>query len=164
MADSGADLVLCQHSHCVGCYEKHGESHILYGQGNYHFVKPNSVPVPESWNGALAVHYDTKSNEIEFTPFVNTAEGIELAKGAEKEKMMSEFAARNESLKNGEWLTGWREFCNSVKDFYIGVIKNACNDSSTERDNAMFAHYLDCEAHTDVWRELFPTYNQTNEK
>ena len=27
-----------------------------------------------------------------------------------------------------------------------------------------FAHYLDCEAHTDVWRELFPTWNQTNER
>jgi hypothetical protein len=27
----------------------------------------------------------------------------------------------------------------------------------------MFAHYLDCEAHTDVWRELYKTYNHTNE-
>ncbi len=27
----------------------------------------------------------------------------------------------------------------------------------------MFAHYLDCEAHADVWRELFKTYNHTNE-
>ena len=26
-----------------------------------------------------------------------------------------------------------------------------------------FAHYLDCEAHTDVWRELYKTYNYTNE-
>ena len=25
-----------------------------------------------------------------------------------------------------------------------------------------FGHYLDCEAHTDVWRELFKTYNHTN--
>ena len=30
--------------------------------------------------------------------------------------------------------------------------------------NKLFGHYLDCEAHTDVWRELFPTANQTNEK
>ena len=27
-----------------------------------------------------------------------------------------------------------------------------------------FAHYLDCEAHEDAWRTLFPTWNQTNEK
>ena len=34
----------------------------------------------------------------------------------------------------------------------------------TERQNHVFAHYLDCESHTDVWRELCPTWNQTNEK
>jgi hypothetical protein len=27
----------------------------------------------------------------------------------------------------------------------------------------LFCHYLDCEAHTDVWRELFYTWNHTNE-
>ena len=25
-----------------------------------------------------------------------------------------------------------------------------------------FGHMLDCEAHTDVWRELFPSWNLTN--
>ena len=33
----------------------------------------------------------------------------------------------------------------------------------TEEDTHWFAHYLDCEAHTDVWRELYPTWNHTNE-
>ena len=27
-----------------------------------------------------------------------------------------------------------------------------------------FAHYLDCEAHTDIWKELYKTYNATNER
>ena len=27
----------------------------------------------------------------------------------------------------------------------------------------LFSHFLDCEAHTDVWRELFKTWNHTNE-
>jgi hypothetical protein len=44
------------------------------------------------------------------------------------------------------------------------AIANAALPESTEKDNARFGHYLDCEAHTDVWRELFPTYNHTNEK
>jgi hypothetical protein len=26
-----------------------------------------------------------------------------------------------------------------------------------------FAHYLDCEAHLDVWMELFKTHNHRNE-
>ena len=33
-----------------------------------------------------------------------------------------------------------------------------------ENNPGLFAHYLDCEAHMDVWRELFPTWNLTNEK
>lgn len=32
--DAGADLVLCQHSHCIGTLETYGDGNILYGQGN----------------------------------------------------------------------------------------------------------------------------------
>lgn len=77
---------------------------------------------------------------------------------------MDGFSHRNESLKNGEWRKGWHDFCESMWQTYTDVIKKACNDDSAEVFNAHFGHYLDCEAHTDVWRELFPTYNQTNEK
>ena len=52
----------------------------------------------------------------------------------------------------------------SVKEHYCYMIRNACNEDSTDTNRELFAHFLDCEAHTDVWRELFKTYNQTNEK
>lgn len=163
MVRSGADVVLCQHTHCIGCYEEYNGGHILYGQGNFHFVK-SSDDLPKGWNSLLAVKYDTTANEIEFLPVVNTEAGITLAKGEEKEAILQDFAERNQELQNGEWKNGWHEFCESVKDYYISIIKNACNEDSTERSNDIFGHFLDCEAHTDVWRELFPTYNQTNEK
>ena len=109
------------------------------------------------------VKYDTKTNEIDFIPTANTDVGIELAKGEGEENIMLSFAKRNEELKNGDWKKGWHTFCESVKNSYINAVKKAYNENSAETDNAYFAHYLDCEAHTDVWRELFPTYNQTNE-
>ena len=162
MAKNGADLVLCQHTHCIGTYEQFEGCHILYGQGNFQFSKIVELP---SWDSLFAVEYDTKSHEISFTPIVNVEDGgITLAKGEEKETIMSEFAKRNEHLHNGEWLDGWHEFCENYKDGYINAIKNACNDTSTDRQNHNFAHYIDCEAHLDVIRELFPTWNQTNEK
>jgi poly-gamma-glutamate synthesis protein (capsule biosynthesis protein) len=37
MAESGADLVICQHSHCIGCEEDYYGSKIIYGQGNFIF-------------------------------------------------------------------------------------------------------------------------------
>ena len=51
-----------------------------------------------------------------------------------------------------------------MDDLYRQVIGSACTEQATEIENKMFGHYLDCEAHTDVWRELFPTWNHTNEK
>ena len=160
MARAGADVILCQHTHCIGCYEEYQGCHILYGQGNFHFLLEK---VPEIWNSLLAVHYDTKAHTVEFTPIVNQAPAITLAKGAEKEALLSAFAARNQQLKNGEWKQGWHEFCLSYKEKYRSALQNVEKEDSTERQNALFGHYLDCEAHTDVWRELYPTYNQTNE-
>ena len=160
MARAGADVILCQHTHCIGSYEEYQGSHILYGQGNFHFLLPN---VPEIWNSLLAVHYDTKANTVSFTPIVNREPGIVLAAGEEKETLLAEFAARNKQLQNGEWKQGWHAFCLSQQEKYSNVLRNTCNEDSTEKQNALFGHFLDCEAHTDVWRELFPTYNQTNE-
>lgn len=37
MADCGADMVLSQHTHCVGCEEYYKGSYLLYGQGNFLF-------------------------------------------------------------------------------------------------------------------------------
>ena len=161
MAKSGADVILCQHTHCIGAYEEYMGCHILYGQGNFHFVEPGNV---EIWDTELAVEYDTKSHEITFTPLRNGEIGIDLARGEDKVKLTSDFEYRNGTLKTGEWKNGWHEFCEFKRPGYIKAIREACLDDSTEKQNHKFAHYLDCEAHTDVWRELFPTYNQTNEK
>ena len=88
--------------------------------------------------------------------------GIALAQGEEGEKVLKSFEDRNQSLKNGEWQKGWQEFCEGVKDFYTSVVANAYTPTSDTRQNNIFAHFLDCEAHSDVWRQLFPTYNLTN--
>ena len=108
MAKNGADVVLCQHSHCIGCYEKFNDCHILYGQGNFHFVRPKELPVPETWNTSLMVKYDTITREIEFIPTINyDFKGITLAKGSEKDEIMSGFEKRNKELLTGRIKTTW---------------------------------------------------------
>ena len=115
------------------------------------------------WCQLLAVNYDTKTNEIEFVPVVNTEFGITLAKGEEKEDILQSFYKRNEELKSGAWRDGWHEFCESVKEGYLKAIGKAYTEEATPEENHKFAHFLDCEAHHDVWQELCPTANQTNE-
>ncbi len=162
MVRAGADLVLCQHSHCVGSMETYQEKPIVYGQGNFNFVKPENGP---QWlNGLLLelVLEDGKA-ELIWHPIVITETGITLAEGEAKETILKGFADRSETLQDGRWLEGWHAFCEENRDYYTrgitGDLKEKFGDMSPERLAQFFPHFLDCEAHTDVWRELFPTWH-----
>ncbi len=161
MAECGADVVLTQHSHCIGCYEQYEGSHIVYGQGNFNFVWERNDP---EWSTSLIVELDiTDKIDIKFYPTYMTKTGIDLAKGELEKEIMDGFAARNEELQNGKWREGWHAFCESVSH-YRNTLQRSTAPEADERTQELFAHFLDCEAHTDVWRELFPTWNHTNEK
>lgn len=166
MIRNGADVVLCQHSHCIGCYEKYNNGHILYGQGNFHFVNPPFLDdeLAKTWNESLAVKYDTKSNKMEFVPLVVNGDGICAAQGEKKSQILESFEARNKNLANGTWMDEWKAFCKKVAPMYLSRMKNAFQADANAEEKGIVGHYLDCEAHTDVLRELFPTANQTNEK
>ena len=160
MVECGASAVICQHSHCIGAYENYNGGHILYGQGNFHFVGRQQTV---DWNEGLIVLLDVDKNEIKMAlePIKAENGAIRLANAEEKALMMSQLAERNENIKNGKWLTLWREFCESVKENYLKVA--GFTTESTDEEYQFFAHYFDCEAHSDVWRELFKTWNHTNE-
>jgi poly-gamma-glutamate synthesis protein (capsule biosynthesis protein) len=160
MARCGADVVLCQHSHCIGCYEEYQGCHIVYGQGNFHFVKDTISRV--IWYTALAVEYDTKSHEISFIPLRTLTHGITVAKGEDADDIMTQFKKRSEQLKTNEWKEGWHEFCLQSKEDYISGIAKVGLPTSTEMNNALLAQFLCCEAHNDVCRELYPPLNDTN--
>ncbi len=160
MVRCGADAVLCQHSHCIGCYEQFQGAHILYGQGNFHFVKESKEP---GWYEGLIVRLNVTGEGMTFEaiPLVSGPDFLELAQGAQKEKILSDLETRSETLKDGSWLQHWHEFCESMREVYKKAI---CGFQETDGPDEMqiFSHYLDCEAHTDVWRECFPTWRHTN--
>lgn len=168
MIRCGADAVFCQHSHIIGCCEEFEGGHILYGQGNFHFAK---YVDKESWNEGLVASLDVTRDgvKVEYVAVKGTDCGIRLATEEESRVIFDAMNARNAQLKDGTWIEGWREFCQSVQGTYRRFMAGAhrpdarytVNDGPDEYQ--MFAHFLDCEAHTDVWRELFKTWNSTNE-
>lgn len=169
MARSGADIILCQHSHAIGCYEKYDDCHIVYGQGNFHFAALNSNVLdlnstPITWLSGMAIEYDTEKDDINFIFCTLEGDHIELAKGSEKEAFENAFKERNEALKNGEWKNKWHEFCEENKAQYIKNIKEVKLDENQLAEYNIIGHYLDCEAHRDFLMEIFQTANQTNEK
>lgn len=43
IADKGADIVIAQHTHCIGTYEEYKGSLLVYGQGNFIFDRADNV-------------------------------------------------------------------------------------------------------------------------
>jgi poly-gamma-glutamate synthesis protein (capsule biosynthesis protein) len=162
MVYCGADAVLTQHSHCIGCYEIFEGAPILYGQGNFNFSYAPEKRQPDNWYTALLVGLNiTDKVEIEFYPLYDTGYGCDLAEGEKAEEIMADFASRNAELADGRWYEGWQKFCHwKGLPPYRAAALGLSEDPNKEE---LFAHFLDCEAHTDVWRELFKTWNHTNE-
>lgn len=158
MAENGADVVLCQHSHCIGCYERYEGAHLLYGQGNFHFVHPSEE---EGWYTGLIVQLDIEGTcEIGFVPVRMLPHGIDLIAEPERAAVMAAFAARNEALASGAWQAGWADFCRRKTPAYEAVVQNAFG---TVQQREQFASYLQCEAHLDVWMQMFQTWHQKGE-
>ena len=160
MVKAGADLVLCQHTHIIGCFEEFEGGQILYGQGNFHFSHPSfreDNDENDGWNQFLAARYDTKTKEIELIPMVNDGPMIKLAEGDLKEKILTELAERSETIESGEWYDRWKNAVDTDFGWYVKAI--GYKDAS-EQDRHRLAHYLDCEAHHDILVELFKTAHQ----
>ena len=158
MVRHGADLVLCQHSHCIGCYEEFEGGHILYGQGNFHFVHDEWAGEGlerKMWNTGLLVCLDLDTElKVELIPTQSYGNGVRLCPDDEKEEILSELYERSLCLKNGEYVKKFEEFCKTVEGVYSFIPENI---------RELFSHYLDCEAHSDVWRVLYKTANHSNE-
>lgn len=164
MVRAGADLVLCQHSHCIGVMEKYEGKMILYGQGNFYFNLAEEEDNPH-WKNGLLLEIDMDSNmtpAYRFYPVKTTDTGIALCHGEEEKRILQELEERSLVLQDeGEWIKRWRAFCLQESWRYHDAISTAF-ESSPYQPSEWFRHYLDCEAHTDVWRQLYPTWNANN--
>ena len=96
LAQKGADLIICQHSHCIGCYEEYDKSTIIYGQGNFIFDYSDS----DYWKTSLLLNVKIdKELEIEYIPFVKKDNKIRLAKGEKKQEILSAFEKRTKEIQ-----------------------------------------------------------------
>jgi len=65
MTRKGADLVVCQHTHCIGCYEEHNQSTIVYGHGNFIFDRSEN----KCWQTGLLLQINIDSSfRVDYIP------------------------------------------------------------------------------------------------
>lgn len=94
MIDSGVDLVLCQHSHCVGCLEEYKNGSIIYGQGNFLFDYCDD----EHWKEGLLVKVDSEFR-VSFVPISKTANTVRKSFSEEGRRILGGFLGRSEDIK-----------------------------------------------------------------
>ena len=168
LAEKGADLVVCQHSHCIGCEEKYEGSTIVYGQGNFLFDDSNN----ECWRTGMLVSI-SDNFEISYIPLVKHEETVRLAEGDDAEKILKSFSERSkEILLEGFVTQKYSAFAEEMLPTYLmrvsafnpGIILCICNKLSGYRLIPCLLHRkyakssrlavensIACEAH----RELF---------
>lgn len=74
-SEVGADLVVAQHTHCVGCMEEYHGGTLVYGQGNFIFSMADNV----YWNTGLLLDITIESKGkycCNYIPIIKRGNGI----------------------------------------------------------------------------------------
>lgn len=163
--DAGADIVLCQHSHCIGTLENYNGVNILYGQGNSLFGRMED---DEVWNTGLlvSINLSQESCAVSFRLIEAGDCGIRFASDEKNEKRLAEFFLASEGLTDHILVKEkWNSFCMYNAKWYLpmllcwGRVGNKLNRLLNNRLIRIFANrkkqkvamnLIRCDAHREV--------------
>ena len=147
IADKGADLIICQHSHCIGCKEEWNHATIVYGQGNFLFDEEDN----EYWATSLLVSVDLQKEhaEIEFEPLCKNGSKIELANGNRKQDILSDFNIRSGKILENEFIQ------QKYNEFADSMLMSYCNRSLGKVSRSLIFRVLNKLASGDLRRKCY---------
>lgn len=119
MAEKGADLVICQHSHCIGAFEKYKGSVIIYGQGNFLFDRNDN----EFWNTGLLVKVVLSDKlSLEYIPVQKKGNGVELPDSKVGETILELFHERSGQISEPGFVEAeFEKFCDENGQYFMSV-------------------------------------------
>lgn len=177
MIDYGADLIVCQHSHCIGCYENYKDKNIIYGQGNFIFSGQDN----EYWNTSLIIDVDIENDFIvRYIPIKRTENGTILANETEKKEILQLFENRSKQIKQKNFVKeNYKKFSNEYLDIYLQkchgdnilyrILNKLCFHKLTkklysEKSLLSLLNIIECEAHRELFIEGLKNkiYNNAN--
>ena len=175
-AECGADYVIAQHTHCIGCMEQYLGKTLVYGQGNFLFDNSNS----DYWKTSILLKIiikDPINYRLEIIPLIKKEERVELATGQEKQKILSELEKRNNNLSEPNFVENmYAQYAEQMrKEYFIRLLgkwgKNPLirilNKITSYRflDSIYTDAYLpvvencfDCEAHRELAAQVTKRY------
>jgi poly-gamma-glutamate synthesis protein (capsule biosynthesis protein) len=125
LIEQGANAVICQHSHCVGCYENYSDGHIVYGQGNLIFKWPNASPeFQEGILVKLCIDSGCKSQmELIPTQQSHMAAGVRTMSAEKAELLLQAIEYRSSRIRDHEFVNDqWQQFCKSSANSYMSHV------------------------------------------
>ena len=119
IVEKGGDIVLCQHTHCVGAMEEYKGGTIVYGMGNFLFDYVRC----EWWENSILVSVDVENGfKVEYIPIEQVDNSfIRLSKNKE---ILDGFYRRSEEIKDDALLQKkFHELAMDMqKNYYYGNI------------------------------------------
>lgn len=166
MIEKGADIVITQHSHCVGCEEKYQNGIIVYGQGNFLFDNSRS----EYWQTSLLIQLKLNKTgmDVEYIPLKKMDNVVRKADKDDGQNILKAFRKRSEEINNSEFIKrSYQKFAYEMHQTYLNgiygtgfifrVINKLCGHRLkkriTERRKIIVRNYIECEAHRELLLE-----------
>ena len=167
--DKGADLVVCQHSHCIGSREDYGNGTIIYGQGNFIFNSEFYIQHKEFVKDSLLINVEaTKDSFIISEVLIRSTEmGTRLATESEADETLTAYKQRSEHIRDAHFVVqAYKDFADThVKRYlreFIGrsFIIRAINALFGRKlmqlllgktSYLAIQNYLECEAHHELF-------------
>lgn len=163
MIEKGTDLVICQHTHCIGCYENYLYGIAVYGQGNFLYDNSDS----EYWKTGLLLRVTfQESIRVEYIPILKTGNVVRLAEHEKAADILRQLDYRSEQiLREGFIEQEYRKLAQEMLEGYLhvfygsGKIFRLWNKLSGRRllrrhysDQALIKlrNYVECEAHREL--------------
>ncbi len=176
IVDKGADLVICQHSHCIGCKEEYLKGTIIYGQGNFIFEDQDN----EFWNTSLLVNIEDDTR-IKYIPIQRQESGTRIAIGNDAKDILDAFIKRSEEIKDPKFvedqyrafaqcsLTQYLTYFSGKQNRFLYKVINKLSGGRYENNYSRHCirklgvgihNYIECEAHRELIIEGLKEYEQ----
>jgi len=164
MIEEGANAVVCQHSHCPGCYEEYGGGHIVYGQGNFIFA--GKTKSPKSWFQGFLVELEVDKNNIKFIPYEQSLSrpGAYKMNAEQSKSLLDGIRLRSEQIQDPDFVyKEWNRFCQGKRYRYysklrghsklLRILNRYIHFSDwfyTRKKEMVLSNILRCESHREM--------------
>ena len=174
IVEAGADVVLCQHSHCIGTREQYGKGEILYGQGNSLFGYRKG---DDSWNHGLLVRLEVTVDgvKVKYDVLETSADSaVGMASDDVASKVLAQLEKESAKLSDDAFLdASWKAFCRKQAPLYLAMtygfgtnmnrlnrlLRNGLVKLFYGRRELNVTHnIIRCDAHKEVIETIFEDY------